>query len=379
MPKEFEKFDLDAGFPSSSRHLSAHRYGNRGSRPKIYIQAGLHAEEIPGMLALCHLLQLLDGAESRGEIIGEIVVVPFVNPVGAENWINGVLVGRNDLGGEGNFNRHWPSIGRQVAEEARNLLDDDEACNLSVLRQIIGRHADRLPEASEVQKIKKTVFQLAFDSDIAIDIHCDREAVVHAYTYKSCWPALSDLCAQTGCEAVLLETGLDSAGTSTDLLTGTWDVIRAELGDDFPIPIGCQSVTLELRGQGDVDHELAWSDASSLLKFLQRRRAVAGDPGPLPEPLCSAQTLAATDLLIAPRGGIVAFKAPLGTSVARGAVVAEIIDPSARDPMGSAVEIRSQTEGVVVSRLLIRFVPRGEVVAKVVGATPIRSGPLLER
>lgn len=378
MTKEIERIDLDAGFPSTSRHITAHRYGTRGARPKIYLQAGLHAEEIPGMLALSHLAKRLDECDSRGEILGEIVLVPLINPVGAAGWINGVLVGRNDLGGEGNFNRHWPSIGKSVAADARGDLAGDEIANLRSLRRIIAQHADALPEGSEVQKIKKTALQLSFDADVAIDIHCDRDAVVHAYTYGSIWPDVSDLCAQIGCEAVLLEDGTEDAGTSTDLFTGTWELVRKELGHLFPIPIGCHSVTLELRGQGDVGDEFAAIDAEALLKFLRRRGAVAGDPGPLPEPLCDATSLAATDLLIAPRGGIVNYKVPLGGHVSHGTVIAEIVDPSAEDPLGSATAIRTKTDGIVASRTLIRFVPRGEIVAKVVGTVSLRSGALLE-
>ncbi|PRY04529.1 succinylglutamate desuccinylase/aspartoacylase family protein [Paraburkholderia sp. BL25I1N1] len=379
MTKKIQRTNLDAGFPSTSRHITVHRYGTSGARPKIYMQAGLHAEEIPGMLTLAHLAKRLDEADSRGEIVGEIVLVPFINPVGAAGWINGVLVGRNDLGGEGNFNRHWPSVGKSVAADARLELGNDEAANLRLLRRIVRRHADDLPEVSEIQKIKKTAFQLAFDADVAIDLHCDRDAIMHAYTYQSTWPDISDLCAQIACEAVFLEDGFEGAGTSTDLFTGTWEIVRKELGHLFPIPIGCHSVTLELRGQGDVGDEFASADADALLKFLQRRGAVAGDPGELPEALCNATNLNATDLLIAPRGGIVSYKVPLGAHVLRGNVVAEIVDPSADDPLGSAIAIRTQTDGIVASRTLIRFVPRGEVVGKIVGTVPLRSGPLLER
>lgn len=291
------------------------------------------------MLTLSHLIKLLDACASRGEILGEVVVIPFINPLGAAGWINGVLVGRNDLGGEGNFNRHWPSIAQNVAADARLELVDDETANLRSLRRIVGQHANELPEGSEVQKIKKTALQLAFDADVAIDIHCDREAIVHAYTYGSTWPEVSDLCTQIGCEAVLLEDGTENAGTSTDLFTRTWEVLRKELGHRFPIPTGCHSVTLELRGQGDVSDEFASQDADALLKFIKRRGAVAGDPGPLPESSCEATRLAATDLLIAPRGGIVSYKVPLGGHVLRGTVIAEIIDPSADDPLGSAIAL----------------------------------------
>uniref|UniRef100_UPI0034E54713 hypothetical protein n=1 Tax=Paraburkholderia fungorum TaxID=134537 RepID=UPI0034E54713 len=103
-------------------------------------------------------------------------------------------------------------------------------------------------------------------------------------------------------------------------------------------------MTLELRGQGDVGDEFASTDADALLRFLRRRGVVAGDPGPLTESSCGATSLAATDLLIAPRGGIVSYKVPLGGHVSRGTVIAEIVDPSLDDPLGSPTEIRTIIE-----------------------------------
>ena len=43
---------------------------------KVYLQAGLHADEMPGVLVLQHLMALLDEAEKRGQILGEVLVVP---------------------------------------------------------------------------------------------------------------------------------------------------------------------------------------------------------------------------------------------------------------------------------------------------------------
>ncbi|OYY09383.1 MAG: hypothetical protein B7Y70_10275, partial [Rhizobiales bacterium 35-68-8] len=58
------------------------RFGTPGARPKAYLQAGLHADEFPGMLALRHLAAELAVADAEGRITGEVVVVPQANPVG---------------------------------------------------------------------------------------------------------------------------------------------------------------------------------------------------------------------------------------------------------------------------------------------------------
>src|SRR5262249_61157541 len=84
------------------------RWGPRGARPKAYLHASLHADEIPAMLVLHHLIRLLDEADRAGAIKGDIVVVPMANPIGVAQVINTRHVGRYELAGGGNFNRNWP-------------------------------------------------------------------------------------------------------------------------------------------------------------------------------------------------------------------------------------------------------------------------------
>src|SRR5689334_4789337 len=98
---------LDRPLPSvgfgTARVLTAWRYGRPGTRPKGYLQAAIHADEIPGILVMHHLLPLLDAAAATGEIAGELIVVPVANPIGLSQNINGAHLGRFDLAGGGNF------------------------------------------------------------------------------------------------------------------------------------------------------------------------------------------------------------------------------------------------------------------------------------
>jgi len=82
MSKRIDRIDLPCMSPGTERHLKVHRYGTPGARPKAYIHASLHADEIPGMMAAHHLIRRLDEADKRGEIKGEIIVVPVANPIG---------------------------------------------------------------------------------------------------------------------------------------------------------------------------------------------------------------------------------------------------------------------------------------------------------
>ncbi len=43
-----ERLTLMSPSPGTRRELLIHRFGTAGSGPKVYIQAGLHADEWPG-------------------------------------------------------------------------------------------------------------------------------------------------------------------------------------------------------------------------------------------------------------------------------------------------------------------------------------------
>ena len=62
MTKTVVALPLPTQHLGTTRTVTVHRYGDPSARPKVYIQAGLHADEIPGMLSAHHLIARLDEA-----------------------------------------------------------------------------------------------------------------------------------------------------------------------------------------------------------------------------------------------------------------------------------------------------------------------------
>lgn len=58
------------------------RFEGNGGGPKVHLQAGVHADEIAGMLVLHLLMQRLHIAEAEGRLKGSVTVVPQANPLG---------------------------------------------------------------------------------------------------------------------------------------------------------------------------------------------------------------------------------------------------------------------------------------------------------
>jgi hypothetical protein len=93
----------------------------------------------------------------------------------------------------------------------------------------------------------------------------------------------------------------------------------------------------------------------------------------LPELACEPTPLAGSIPVQAPHGGVLVHARPLGSSVRRGEVIAEIVDPLG----GGVTRLESPTDGVLYARESRRFVPAGTRIAKVAGREAVRSGRLL--
>jgi predicted deacylase len=101
-----ETIALPSVATGTRREIEVLRFGAPGARPKAYLQAGLHADELPGMLVLRVLAGLLEGSE----VIGEVVVVPVANPIGLAQQVQGYLRGRYEDNSAGNFNRGYADL-----------------------------------------------------------------------------------------------------------------------------------------------------------------------------------------------------------------------------------------------------------------------------
>ncbi len=377
MSKHSDRIELPAVSPGTSRHLLVHTYRGDGGGPKAYLQAAIHADEIPGMLVLHHLQRQLDEADASGLIRGQVVLVPAANPVGLGQQLLGYLVGRYDFMGGGNFNRGWPDLSSEVAERVASRLGAGAAANVSIIRAAAVAVLDERVAETENESLRLALWRLAVDADLVFDLHCDYEAVLHLYTHDDCWDQAEELHCQLGSRVSLLARR--SGGEPFDeAFSGLWQGLRDRF-PEHPIPFACMSTTIELRGLADVDDRTASRDADNLFRYLQRRGVISGDPGPLPQPLSSATPLAGLDYISAPCAGIIVYRKSPGDAVSKGEIIAEIVDPIAQLPAPGRVVVKSTVDGVMMSRQRIRLAQPGQKIASLAGAQELahRQGHLL--
>jgi uncharacterized protein len=358
----------------TNRELVSFHYGTPGVGQKIYVQASLHADELPGMLVAHHLRSKIEALESAGMLNSEIVIVPMANPIGMAQMMMRTHLGRFDVGTGENFNRHYPALFDGVVARVANLLGDDARANVSHIREamraiLVDESVTRA--VTEVSSLRRVLLALACDADVVLDLHCDCDAVLHLYTGTPLWPQAEPLARYLGASATLLAT--ESGDNPFDeACSQTWWQL-AEHFPQHPIPLSCLSVTVELRGMADVDHAMAISDADAIISFLKHRGAIKGETPPLGALKYPATPLAGAESITTPVSGVVAFLRKPGDCVKVGDAVAEVINPLT----AQVHTLNSTTDGIIYAQENHHFATAGMWLVKVAGAVPFRSGKLL--
>lgn len=301
--------------------------GGRGG-PRVHLQAGVHADEVAGMLVLHHLLARVREAADNGLLRGSVTLVPQANPFGIGQFRQGRILGRNHEATGRNFNRGFPA-----SAKARGTVDN-------------------------LTDWQRQLAALAAPADIVLDLHTDDEALQYVYLHERFWPAGQDLAAALQAELAILWAG-DGDGAFEEVVIEPW---LAEGRVD-----GRLVATVELRGQGDVSDALAQQDADGLWAFLCAR-GVIDEPAALPAWRGIAVPMGFMETVFAPVPGVLVFERELGEVVRAGERFARII--ARPGEAASEVPLHAPQTGLFATRYRDRLIPRGAIAGKFTGSAP---------
>ena len=358
-----QNYDL----PGSPYRLTVLRFGEAGTGKKAYVQAGLHADEFPGMLVLRILAGHLAEADTRGAVHSEILLVPQSNPIGLAQTETSFLSGRLESGTGENFNRNYA----ELSDLGSLSLGPDAASNVETIRAAMSARLAAMQPDGALSHLRHTLLTLAHDADLVLDLHADNEAEPHMYVGPALWPAAEDIAAAIDARAVLLAEVSGGYPFDEACAGPLWALAANHPG--LPIPPACLAATLELGCNDDVDPERAADQATALLRMLQGRGFVDGSGG-RPRLSCRATALTAMAQLRSPVTGLVAYHRRLGDWVHRGDLVATVIDP-----LGEETQLRAETDGRLFARHSQPYAWPGRVIGKIAGDVPLdgKEGNLL--
>ena len=363
--------DLPSDSPGRLHRLTACRFGTAGARPKAYLQAGLHADEMPGPLILHHLRALLAAAEAAGHLLGEVILVPLANPLGFGQWVQGKPQGRQDLATMRNFNRDFPDLAALCGDTLRGQLGPDPVKNIATIRAAFGVALRDLSCPDENAALRRALLLWSHDADHVLDLHCDHHAILHLYTS----PALPDparrLAQSIGAKLVLLAQ-VSGGHAFDEAHSAPFHHLSQRFGPEIPIPPATFAATLEYRGQFDVGDDLAAADAANMMTFL----AAAGlldlpDAPAHPNP--PQYPLAGTLAVAAPQGGIVTWCTSPGDLVTAQQRLGHVTDPAT----DHRLPIVAPIAGMLFRQDLWPSCLRGQDLGHIAGLDVLRDGNLL--
>ncbi|MBX3568818.1 MAG: succinylglutamate desuccinylase/aspartoacylase family protein [Rhizobiaceae bacterium] len=314
--------------------------GTDGSAPTAYIQAALHAGELPGTVAIDALVPKLARAHAEGRIRGALTIVPGANPVGRLQYHFGELQGRFHLGTRTNFNRDFPLLAKPDPSLAG-------------------------PEAGTAdQRLKQRLLSLSVGHDIVLDLHCDDEGVAYLYVPAELWPAMQDCAAAMGVAAVVTWSGSSGASFDEASLHPWLRLPAEEAGLDRKVV-----TTVELRGLRDVTPAYAQSDAAGLYRLLVARGVIEDRNEAAPAPFAGlVAPIDHVDVVTSPRAGAILFDVEPGDRVAKGQRVATIVHNAGR--ADGSIEVLAPQSGYVLTRVSRRSLYAGDDLLKLVGDAP---------
>lgn len=375
--RKVESVTLPSSSSGTTRQLDFIHFGVPGQGRKAYLQAALHADEIPGLLVIHKFIKLLDQAEANGLIHGHIVLAPVANPIGNGQHFLGELSGRYNHSSGVNYNREHVDLTEEVSSKIEGLLCNNKDQNTKLIRETaLGILADRVP-LDEVAALKNALAMNAIDADIVLDLHCDWQSAMHIYTGTPIWPEAYDLAAYLGAEVSLLAE-VSGGNPFDEAMSGLWWAL-AKRFPEYPIAFACMAATVELRGKADVEEYLAEQDALALFYYLQSRGVIGGQAPEPPALLNPATPLDGVEKIIARIAGVVSYNKQPGDRVSPGDVVCTVFDVSEYDTDKSRVELTASVEGMMFARRLDRLTRPGQVLCRIAGkeSMPKQNGLLL--
>lgn len=375
MPVTTEITELPGLAPGVRHQLVAHRFSGGQTSRSAYIQAGVHADEHPGLLVIQHLLEKLLQLEKEGHLLGDIVVCPYANPVGLGQNIFGYVTGRFNLANGENFNRNFPDI--TPAVEALIASGTSVPLTSTEVKTIFHQMLDKIPATDTVAKNKKLLLREAFHHDIVLDLHCDTAAALHLYSTLHQQERAVLLAGCMGIDTVFLEE--QAGGQPFDESYGKpWKLLtQAGLAQAHDCGF---ATSIELRGQADVNDEIASADAEGIVQFLAREGLLRLSSPPAELKEVAIYPLEGASHLQAPAMGLLVWKKQLGQTVNAGELIAEIVPVDAG--LGAPrVPVFSDIDGKIIVQPLFKLVRTGQRVALLAGKTPLpnrKSGQLLQ-
>lgn len=373
-------FEIQRRSDGGSFQLQAIDIDSGREGPMVYIQAGLHGNELQGNATLFELCKILPSLQWRGRIR----LIPVANPLGTSQKIGDFTSGRFDPISGDNYNRAC----FEVAPPKERLNDTDLQIDLSsfiqnyakaseeiIIKEYKNLIAQKLQQRLKnpmgyPQKLAATLQWLASQADIVLDLHTAPIATHYLYTTEKNLKHAKHF----HFPFYLLMNDEFASAMDESVSAPWWELARSFATNGREIDFPFQGYTLELASEEVFDLNQGKIEAEKIFHFLQAQKIINASESSFF--MKSSQEQYACKLehfitLHAPTGGLFNFNARPGETKMKGELLGTFINWRALEtsetlnlqPM--TTELKAPQDLIIINRFSSCSIPEGADVYQV--------------
>ncbi|QOL26037.1 succinylglutamate desuccinylase/aspartoacylase family protein [Thalassotalea sp. LPB0316] len=315
---------LSMGEMASGAKLTVPVYSikGRGEGPSVYIQANMHGAEVQGNAVIYQLLELLKTLP----VLGDITLVPYANPVGANHKNGEYTLGRFDPITGVNWNRMYHYNQAQITDFVDHLTNQPQAEIDQQFQQLLVGNIEQKLEHNQYglttgQRIAYQLQKMAHQADLVLDLHTGPISSKHLYCPEYAKASASYFDIE---HTILIPDGFDGAMDEATFCPW-WSLSKQLATKGIAYQLERESFTVELGSQELIDLDVAEQDARSILSYLQYKKVIDTSefvPSNITRYGCYLKDYKA---FYSPMGGMVDYLADFGQVLRAGQPLARIL------------------------------------------------------
>ena len=326
MRKSIRKSHVAVAQNASGRNLNVPIYhiteGLPG--PTVYIQSSIHGAEVQGNVVIYKLMQALKHQPLKGTVI----LVPNCNPVGTNIKAGEYTLGRFDPVNGTNWNRGYYYDEQAVLAFADTITEKESIQDIKhrfreQLKQTIDERLKQAWGIGLAQQLNLSLQRIAADADIVLDLHNGPVSTRHIYI-----PEYAKQAALAFSIPHCIFIPNKFAGALDEASFCPWwtmqDFLKARFKKEYDFKV--QAFTLEMGSQEVINFEEGEKDALSILGYLAQHGVVDAKTYQPSDMQRVGVELSNYKTLYTDFGGIVEYVAAPGRAVAKGEVIARVLN-----------------------------------------------------
>ncbi len=366
MKPQQQLIDLQTLASGDVLQLQTYQFKGKTGNKKVYIQANLHGAEIVGNAVIYELIQFLSQLKPE-DIAGEILLVPFCNPLGVNQRSLFFSTGRYNPYDGNNWNRiFWDYVDEKPDFDtfvSQNINLSKSVIQDNYRQQIISKFKQKIKQQtarglSFSQHYRNQLHLLSLSADYVIDIH---SSSIEAIDYLYCFEQRQKSADYFLLDYAILMNKYDGYAFDEAFLN-PWLVLEKKFAKQRRnIVFDLESWTLELGSGMRVNENSVTKGVKGIVNYLASKNVI-NQVVKLPTKTTTFIPKNTVKSYYASTGGIIRNRLGAGTKVKHGDILCQILSFGKNNSQPEVIEIESINRGIIYDVSINDTVNQGEYI-----------------